>query len=144
SQNQAKITQNHSEIIMCPEKVKTYKDQNNKPPRTMAIYDYDEVSDSLLISSKKKGDKTKGSIVISNIVLDFNTDKKIVGLEIRKVTSFFKKLGIKIIPADITDANITPQYSPGGFTIYFRIRSDGREQRIPLFIATEAQQLAIT
>ena len=59
---------------------------------TTIIYDSDV--DSLFLSNKKKNEKVKGSAIAGDFIIDFTTKRKVVGLEIKKASEFFKPLNI--------------------------------------------------
>ena len=49
-------------------------------------FDYDSENDDLFVFNPKS--KSKGSVVIGSLILDFNSKKKVVGIEIEGASSF--------------------------------------------------------
>ena len=104
---------------------------------------YDDVTDSVLIFAKKPNEQVKGSATIGNLVLDFTKDGKVVGLEIRKATDFFKSMGVGKDPSEIEDAALSINYRRDGFFILIELKfADQKEQKLPIFVSAESPQLA--
>lgn len=61
-------------------------------------FDYDEENDSLFIYDPKS--KSKGSVEVDNLIMDLDTNKDVVALEILNATDFFK---------DVSDVKVTKQ-----------------------------------
>lgn len=53
-------------------------------------FDYDVTNDSLFIYNPRS--KTKASIELDNLIIDFNTKKEIVAVELHNATSFFSDI----------------------------------------------------
>lgn len=105
---------------------------------------YDNITDSILVFTRKPNEQVKGSATVANLVLDFTKDNKIVGLEIRKATEFFKALGIKEPPNTIQSATLEVNYRRDGFIIIVQLKfEDQEERRLPIFISAESPQLAV-
>ncbi len=56
-------------------------------------FDYDKENDSLFLFDPKS--KTKASIEMDDIVIDFNNKKEVSGIELLHATAFFKGLDIE-------------------------------------------------
>jgi len=111
----------------------------------MAKFIYDDFTDNLIISAKKKSDIVKGSAKLGNIVLDFTPDGRIVNIEIIHVSDFFKnaKVGHKI--NELTNARLSVQYKSTSIMIWINLKFGTKEeQRLPLIIPTETPKLAYT
>lgn len=101
-------------------------------------FDYDELRDSLLFSKKKKNDLVKGSATVGDLVLDFTQEGKVVGLEIRQVTEFFKTMGVDGNPSEIESAFMHVQYRLDGLVIIAELRFLNHEEtRLPIFVSSE-------
>ncbi len=104
---------------------------------------YDDVTDSILIFVKKPDEQVKGSATIGNLVLDFAKDGKLVGLEIRKATDFFKAMSMGKDPSEIEDAKLAVTYKRDGFMLIVWLKfTDQEEQKLPIFVSSESPQLA--
>jgi uncharacterized protein YuzE len=93
---------------------------------------YDDFSDSLMISTKKKTENVKGSIRILNLTLDISPNNKVVNVEMRKASDYLKSLGFspKILN-NLTDAEIVFKQCRDGYLISFILRSGKIIERVP-------------
>jgi uncharacterized protein YuzE len=66
-------------------------------------FDYDKENDSLFVYDPKS--KTKNSIEIDDIIIDFNNKKKISGIELLNASKFFR--GLKIDSTNINKEQLT-------------------------------------
>lgn len=57
-------------------------------------FDYDSENDDLFIYSSKN--KSKGSIELNNLILDLDTNKNVVGMEIIGASTFLKNISKEI------------------------------------------------
>jgi len=57
-------------------------------------FDYDDISDSLIISRKKEGEKVSGSAEIGNLIIDFANNGRIVNVEFQNISQFLKMMNI--------------------------------------------------
>ncbi|MBS3123621.1 DUF2283 domain-containing protein [Candidatus Woesearchaeota archaeon] len=60
-------------------------------------YDYDSENDSLFLYDPTS--KSKSSIELDDLIIDFNSKKEISGIEILNASSFFKSLDIEMLEA---------------------------------------------
>lgn len=106
-------------------------------------FDYDDLTDSLIISKKKKTDKVKGSVKISNIILDLTKLGKVVGIEIQKFSNFLKEFNIKGKISELVEADISVKYNPDSIVVWFYVKFKNKEERrMPIFVSTERPQIA--
>lgn len=111
----------------------------------MAKFIYDDFTDSLIISAKKKSDIVKGSAKLDNIILDFTHDGKIVNVEIIQISDFFKNAKIRHKISELTNAGLSVQYKATSILIWINLKfGPEEEQRLPLIIPTESPKLAYT
>ena len=93
---------------------------------------YDDFSDRLMISCKRKNDVIKGSIKILNLVLDFTADNRIANIELKNASDYIKSLGFKEdILKNLTDARLLFKQCRDGYLIYFILQSGKQTERIP-------------
>ena len=88
---------------------------------------------SLMISCKKPADKVVGSVRVLNVTLDFATDNKIVGVEIRNISEYISSLGLNAdILNNLEDAKLMFKQYRDGYMIYFILKpKQGNVERIP-------------
>lgn len=102
------------------------------------VFAYDDFSDRLLISCKRKEDKIYGSARVLNLILTFTTNKKVVGIELKNASKYLKSLKIDpTILNHLTEAEITFQQQRDGYLIYFLLRSNKKIERIPYNVISE-------
>ena|SRR3989338_6815026 len=104
---------------------------------------YDEYTDSVIIANKQKTDKVEGSVKIGDIILDMTKEGKIVGLEIRHATDFFKECNIEANASDIISADFTAKQNPDNIIILLHMQFKEREETVPLYLSTEAPMQVI-
>jgi len=103
---------------------------------------YDDFSDRLMISNKKDSDKIIGSVAILNLIIDFNSEHKIVNIELKKASDYLKSL--KINPAilnKLTSAEIVSKQCRDGYIIYFILQAGEIIEKIPYNIYSQKQIL---
>jgi len=91
--------------------------------------DYDEEYDSLLIYGDEKA---KDSLEIGNFIVDFNSQNKIVGVEILDFSSMIKIPGVK--KEQILNASIAINPKKKAVYIYINILMDKQEKQLILSI----------
>lgn len=107
-------------------------------------FTYDDAIDSVIIFSRKQNEHIKGSATVGNLVLDVSTEGRIVGVEIRKATEFFKSVGLKNSPDEIASAVFVVKYRSDGFVLFVDFKfSDAEEQKIPIFVSAAAPEFAV-
>ena len=104
---------------------------------------YDEYTDSVIIANKQKTDKVEGSIKIGDIILDMTKEGKIVGLEIRHATNFFKECNIEADVSDIISADFLAKHNPDNIIILLHLQFKEKEETVPLYLSTEAPMQVI-
>ncbi len=68
---------------------------------------YDEQYDRLMVAGKSDSDKMAGSVRVLNLILDFNTDNKLVNVELLHALEYVKSLGL--------DSDMLTKISGGDF-----------------------------
>jgi uncharacterized protein YuzE len=102
------------------------------------VFVYDDFSDRLLISCKKKDDKIYGSARVLNLVITFTTNKKVVGIELKKASKYLESLKINPeILNHLTGAELVFQQLRDGYLIYFLLHSGEKTERIPYNVISE-------
>lgn len=119
---------------------KNYKSQN--PSLNMEkekfIFAYDDFSDRLLISCKKKEDKIYGSARVLNLTITFTTTNKVVGIELKNASKYLDSLKINPeILSNLTNAEIIFQQQRDGYLIYFILYAGDHVERVPYNVITE-------
>jgi uncharacterized protein YuzE len=96
-------------------------------------FDYDEISDSLIISRKLPNEKVQGSAEIGNLILDFTSNGKIVNIEFQKISKFLKLM--KINPdllSELINVNLIVQNQKGAVSFFIILQTPTLEQPLPL------------
>src|SRR3989338_9619183 len=85
---------------------------------------YDDLSDRLMISCKDKEDVVIGSSQFMNLTLDFTSDNRVVGVEIKGISKMLKSLEINPdILNKLTGAELVFKQIRGGYLIYFLLKT---------------------
>jgi len=96
-------------------------------------FDYDDFSDSLIISRKQPGEKVQGSAEIGNLTLDFTSNGKIVNVEFQKISKF---LGIMNINPNILNelekVDLIVQEQRGAISLFAVLKTPTLRQSLPL------------
>lgn len=109
----------------------------------MCKFNYDDFSDRLFISSRNENEKVYGSVRVLNLIIDFTSDNKAVGVEIIQVSQYLESLGINPeILNRLTNAEIIFNQKRDGYLIYFILHAGDQIERIPYNIIAE-QPIAI-
>ena len=96
-------------------------------------FDYDDVSDSLIISAKKRDDKVHGSAEIGNLILDFTNNGKIVNVEFQNISKFLGMININPnILAELTEVRLLVQEQKGAISLFALLKTQNFQQSIPL------------
>jgi len=104
---------------------------------------YDQIMDSLLVFAKTAKDKVKGSVIVGNLVLDMTDDGRIVGIEIKKATEFFKEMDITKAPEEVESAHIDVNYKKDGVVLFLLLKyKNEKEQKVPIFVSSETPIVA--
>ena len=106
-------------------------------------FDYDDFSDSLIISRKKSGEKIQGSAEIGDLILDFTSNGKIVNVEIRHISKFLEmmKLNANILN-ELSGANLIIKPQKNAVSIFIVLKTPVLEQPIPLAIIPVTNRLS--
>ncbi|MEK6914735.1 MAG: DUF2283 domain-containing protein [Nanoarchaeota archaeon] len=96
------------------------------------IFHYDDFSDRLFISCNDRNKKVTGSIRVLNLIVDFTTENKAVGIEILEVSKYLESLNIdsKILN-NLTNAEFVFQQKIDGYLIYFILQTENQVERVP-------------
>lgn len=101
------------------------------------IFNYDEYSDSLLISERGENERIKENFILGDFIISFNEKGKISGLEIRDVSNLFHDYGYdssilnNILSCELI-VEIRRDFVFIGFKIIAEINSELIEKKIPL------------
>lgn len=99
----------------------------------MKNFDYDEFSDSLIVSRKTSDEKVHGSAEIGNLILDFTNNGKIVNLEIRHISKYLEmiKINPKILK-ELTESMLLIRPQKNAIAIFVILKTPKLEQPIPI------------
>ena len=93
---------------------------------------YDNFSDRLFISFKKKSEKIKGSMRFLNLIIDFTTKNRLANVELRKASEYLNSLGINSNLLDnLTSVKISFKQCRDGYLLYFILQAGDLIERIP-------------
>jgi len=108
-------------------------------------FTYDNLTDSILVFSKKSTEHVQGSVKMGNLVLDLTPEGNVVGIEIRKATGFFKMLGLKTSFETVESATLSVKRMVDGVLIFIRFKFENKEEKkFPIFVSAESPQFAMT
>jgi len=106
-------------------------------------FDYDEVSDSLIISRKKDNEKVQGSAEIGNLILDFTSDGKIVNVEFQNISEYLKMMNVNPqILNELTEVDLIIQKQKGAISLFAILKTPTLQQPVPLATVPVTKQLA--
>ena len=101
-------------------------------------FHYDDFSDRLFISCRNENEKVYGSVKVLNLIIDFTSDNKAVGVEIMQVSQYLESLGINSeILNKLTNAELVFNQKRDGYLIYFILSAGNKIERIPFNIIAE-------
>ena len=96
-------------------------------------FDYDDISDSLIISVKQQDEKVHGSAEIGNLVLDFTNNGKIVNVEFSNISKFLEMININPnILRELTEVNLIVQRQKEAISLFAILKTQHLQQPIPL------------
>ncbi len=96
-------------------------------------FDYDGVSDSLIISRKKSDEKVQGSAEIGNLTLDFASNGKILNVEFQNISKFLEMMNINpSILNELTEVNLIVQKHMGAISLFAVLKTLTLKQPLPL------------
>lgn len=104
-------------------------------------FDYDSENDDLFVFNPKS--KSKGSVVIGSLILDFNSKKKLVGIEIEGASSFLaatdKEL-TKSMLSNLKACKVDIQIDNNLILVKLLLISQQKETLIPIYAPNIAKQ----
>ena len=96
-------------------------------------FDYDEVSDSLIISRKHASQTVQGSAEVGNLILDFTGNGEIVNVEFQNISRFLEMININPnILNELTSTDLTIQKQKGAVSIFAILKTPTLNQTISL------------
>ena len=96
-------------------------------------FNYDSISDSLIISKKQANERVQGSAEIGNLILDFTSDGKIVNIEFQNISKFLELIDVnpKILN-ELTEVNLIVQEQKGAVSFFAILKTPTIKQSLPL------------
>lgn len=105
-------------------------------------FDYDNVSDSLIISRKQPGEIVQGSAEIGNLILDFTSNGKIVNVEFQNISKFLEMMNINTnVLNELERVDLIVQKQRGAISLFARLKTPTLNQPIPLATIPVTRQL---
>lgn len=96
-------------------------------------FDYDENSDSLIITKKQDNEKVHGSAEIGNLILDFTSDGKIISIEVQSISKFLEMMNINPeMLNELTEADLTVQKQKDAVLLFAVLKTPKLVQPLPL------------
>ena len=106
-------------------------------------FDYDNFSDSLIISRKQTDEKVQGSAEIGNLILDFTNTGKIVNIEFQHISKFLEVMNVNPnILNELTAVDLIVQKQKGAVFLLATLITPTLEQPLPLATIPVTRQLA--
>ena len=106
-------------------------------------FNYDELSDSLIISRKQADEKVQGSAEIGNLILDFTSNGKIVNVEFQHISKFLEMMNVNPnILNELTAVDLIVQKQRGAVFLFAVLRTPTLKQPLPLATIPVTKQLA--
>lgn len=106
-------------------------------------FDYDDTSDSLIISIKQADEKVQGSAEIGNLILDFTSNGKIVNVEIQHISKFLEMMEVNPnILNELTAVELIVQKQREAIFLFAVLRTPTLKQPLPLATVPVTRQLA--
>lgn len=106
-------------------------------------FDYDNTSDSLIISRKQANEKVQGSAEIGNLVLDFTSNGKIVNVELQHISKFLEMMDLNPrILNELTAVDLIVQKQRGAVFLFAILRTPTLKQPLPLAIVPVTRKLS--
>ncbi len=102
---------------------------------------YDQEYDRLMIASKKDSDIMFGSVRMLNIILDFNTENKVVNAELLRASEYIESLGLNSnFLNNITGGSLSFRPLRNGYEIVFILKAGKKLISIPYNIQLPTQK----
>lgn len=99
---------------------------------------YDGFSDRLMISCRREEEIIAGSAKFMNLTLDFTTENRVVGVEVRGISKMLESLEINPeILENLTGAELVFRQVRGGYLIYFLLKAGKEIVRVPYNLPVE-------
>ncbi|MFH1592379.1 MAG: DUF2283 domain-containing protein [Candidatus Woesearchaeota archaeon] len=106
-------------------------------------FDYDGVSDSLIVSRKKIDEKVQGSAEIGNLILDFTSSGRVVSVEIQHISKFLEMMNISPdILDELTSVDLIVQNQRGDLFLAAILHTPTLKQPLPLTTVPITNELA--
>ena len=106
-------------------------------------FDYDDISDSLIISRKQADEKVQGSAEIGNLILDFTSNGKIVNVELQHISKFLEIMNVNPnILNELTAVDLIVQKQKGAVFLLAVLKTPTLTQPLPLATIPVTKQLA--
>ena len=106
-------------------------------------FDYNEISDSLIISRKQEGEQVQGSAEIGDLILDFTSSGKIVNIEFQNISSFLEIMNINPdILNQLTEVNLIVKEQKGAVSLFAILKTPTTHHPISLATVPITQPLA--
>ena len=105
-------------------------------------FDYDNISDSLIISRKQADEKVQGSAEIGNLILDFTNAGRIVNVEFQHISKFLEVMNVnpKILN-ELTEVDLIVQKQKGAIFLFATLITPTLKQPLPLATIPVTRQL---
>ncbi len=106
-------------------------------------FDYDDISDSLIISRKQADEKVQGSAEVGNLILDFTSGGKIVNVEIQHISRFLEMMNVNTnILNELEGVDLIVQKQRGAVFLFAILKTPTLKQPLPLATIPVTTQLA--
>ena len=106
-------------------------------------FDYDNLSDSLIISRKQPDEKVQGSAEVGDLILDFTSSGKIVSVEFQHVSKFLEMMNVDTnVLNELERVDLIVQKQKGAIFLFAKLKTPTLEQPLPLATIPVTKQLA--
>jgi len=96
-------------------------------------FDYDEISDSLIISRKQADEKVQGSAEIGDLILDFSSNGRIINVEFQNISKFLELMNVNTnILNELEGVDLIVQEQRGAVSLFAVLRTPVLKQPLPL------------
>lgn len=102
-------------------------------PQKIPKFNYDEISDSLIVSRKQPGEKCHGGVELGNLIIDFTSKGKIINVEIQNISKFLQTININPeILTNLDDVDLVVQREKGAAAIFILLQGPELKQTVSL------------
>src|SRR3989344_7104391 len=99
--------------------------------RKYRVY-YDEQYDRLMIAGKTEEDVIMGSVRLLNIILDFNSQNKVVNAELLRASEYLQSLGLDDnLLKQITGGSLSAKQLRNGYEIEINLKTKRKALSVP-------------